>query len=149
MRSHPTMRALLDWVRPRERAMTRLLGRFVRAESPSFDKAAVDGFGRMVASEWKKRGAAVTLLRQRERGDHVRAEWRPRRQRTSAQILVLGHLDTVYEIGTITRMPFRVSRGRAWGPGTFDMKAGLVIALSAMDALAAVGCLPEKGVVFL
>src|SRR6267154_716224 len=149
MRSHSTMRSLLDWLRPRERAMTRLLGQFVRAESPSFDKAAVDRFGRMVASEWKKRGATVTLLRQRERGDHVRAEWRPRVNRTADQILVLGHLDTVYEIGTITRMPFRVSRGRAWGPGTFDMKAGLVIALSAMDALAAVGCLPEKRIVFL
>src|SRR6266404_3939863 len=149
MRSHSTMRSLAAWLRPRERAMMRLLGQFVRAESPSFDKAAVDRFGRMVASEWKKRGATVTLLRQRERGDHVRAEWRPRVNRTADQILVLGHLDTVYEIGTITRMLFRVSRGRAWGPGTFDMKGGLVIALYAMDALAAVGCLLEKRIVFL
>src|ERR1700676_1442131 len=149
MRSHPTMRSLLDWLRRRERAMTRLLGRFVRGESPSFDKAAVDRFGRSVASEWRRRGATVTLLRQRERGDHVRAEWRPSGNRTAAQILVLGHLDTVYDAGTITRMPFRVSRGRAWGPGTFDMKGGLVIALYAMDALAAVGWLPEKRIVFL
>src|SRR3977135_1963258 len=149
MRNHSTMRSLLDWLRLRGRAMTRLLGRFVGAGSPSFDKAAVDRFGRMVASEWKKRGATVTLLRQRERGDHVRAEWRPRGQRRAGQILVLGHLDTVYEIGTITRMPFRVSRGRAWGPGTFDMKAGLVIALYAMDALADVDRLPEKRIIFL
>src|SRR5882762_10244592 len=149
MRSRSTMRSLLDWLQPRERAMTRLLGQFVRAESPSFDKAAVDRFGRMVASEWKKRGATVTLLRQRERGDHVRAEWRPRVNRTADQILVLGHLDTVYEIGTITRMPFRVSRGRAWGPGAFDMKGGLVIALYAMDLLVAIGCMPEKLIVFL
>jgi len=143
------MRSLAAWLRPRGRAMMRLLGQFVRAESPSFDKAAVDRFGRIVASEWKKRGAAVTLLRQRGRGDHVRVEWRPRGQRTAAQILVLGHLDTVYEIGTITQMPFRESRGHAWGPGTFDMKGGLVIALYAMDALAAVGCLSEKRIVFL
>jgi len=143
------MRSLLDWLRPRERAMTRLLGRFVRAESPSFDKAAVDRFGRIVASEWKRRGATITLLRQRERGNHMRAEWHPSGNRTAAQILVLGHLDTVYDAGTITRMPFRVSRKRAWGPGTFDMKGGLVIALYAMDALAAVGCMPEKRIVFL
>jgi len=129
--------------------MTNLLGRFVRAESPSFDKAAVDRFGRIVASEWKRRGATVTLLRQRERGNHVRAEWRPRGSHTTAQILVLGHLDTVYDTGTIVRMPFRVSRGRAWGPGAFDMKGGLVIALCAMDALAAVGCMPNKRIVFL
>jgi glutamate carboxypeptidase len=143
------MRSLLDWLRPRERRMTRLLGKFVRVESPSFDKAAVDRFGRMVASEWKRRGATVTLLRQRERGDHVRAEWRIGGKRPAAQILVLGHLDTVYEIGTISRMPFRVSGGRAWGPGAFDMKGGLVIALYALDALAAVGCVPEKRIVFL
>src|SRR5260370_2426528 len=149
MQNNFTTRSLLDWLRPRELAMTRLLGQFVRAESPSFDKAAVDRFGRIVASEWKKRGATVTLLRQRERGDHVRAEWRPRGKRTSAQIRVLGHRDTVYNAGTIVQMPFRVSRGRAWGPGTFDMKGGLVIALYAMDALAAVGCLPEKRIVFL
>ena len=143
------MRLLLDWLRPRERAMVRLLGRFVRAESPSFDKAAVDRFGRIVASEWKKRGAIVALVRQRERGDHVRVEWRPRGRSTTGQILVLGHLDTVYETGTITGRPFRVSRGRAWGPGSFDMKGGLVIALYAMDALAAASCLPEKRIVFL
>src|ERR1700732_3078695 len=100
MRSHPTMQALLDWLRARERAMTSLLGRFVRAESPSFDKAAVDRFGRIVASEWKKRGATVMRLRQRERGDHLRVEWRPRGRGTTAQILVLGHLDTVYDAGT-------------------------------------------------
>jgi glutamate carboxypeptidase len=143
------MRSLLDWLRPRERAMTRLLGQFVRAESPSFDKAAVDRFGRIVAAEWKRRGAIVTLLRERERGDHVRAELRPRGNRRASQILVLGHLDTVYDAGTITRMPFRVSQGRAWGPGTFDMKGGLVIALFAVDALASLNCLPEKRIVFL
>jgi len=149
MQSNFTMRSLLGWLRAREQAMTGLLGRFVRAESSSFDKAAVDRFGHIVASEWKKRGATVTLLRRRERGDHVRAEWRPRGNRATPQILVLGHLDTVYNAGTLTRMPFRVSQGRAWGPGTFDMKGGLVFALYAMDALAAAGCLPEKRVVFL
>ena len=143
------MRSLLDWLRPRESAMTRLLGRFVRAESPSFDKAAVDRFGRIVAAEWKRRGAGVTLLRQSRRGDHIRAEWHPRKNRARGQILVLGHLDTVYAAGTIAQMPFRVSRGRAWGPGTFDMKGGLVIALYAVDALAAAGFVPEKRIVFL
>ena len=143
------MRGLLDWLRQREGAMTRVLGRFVRAESPSFDKAAVDRFGRIVAAEWKRRGAAVTWLRQRKRGDHLRVEWRPRAKRAASQLLVLGHLDTVYDAGTIARTPFRVFRGRAWGPGAFDMKGGLVIALYAVDALASSGCLPEKRVVFL
>jgi glutamate carboxypeptidase len=143
------MRSLINWLVLREEAMTRLLGRFVRAESPSFDKAAVDRFGQIVAAEWKRRGASVKLLHQRERGNHVRAELRPPKNRGRGQILILGHLDTVYPAGTIAQMPFRVSRGRAWGPGTFDMKGGLVIALSAVDALAAAGFAPKKRIVFL
>ena len=57
----------------------------------------------------------------------------------AGQILVLGHLDTVYPLGTLAKMPFRVAGGRAWGPGTFDMKGGLVLALFAIDALKADG----------
>jgi glutamate carboxypeptidase len=143
------MLPLVEWLRKRESAMARLLGKFVRAESPSLDKAAVDHFGGIVAAEWRRRGARVTLLRQRERGDHIRADWNPRGISAGGQILVLGHLDTVYGRGTLARMPFRLSRGRAYGPGAFDMKGGLVIALFAVDALAAARRWPAKRVVFL
>jgi len=143
------MLSLLKWLRQREASMARLLGKFVRAESPSMDKASVDRFGRMVAEEWRRRGAKVSILRQQERGDHLRVEWNPRGNRAKGQILVLGHLDTVYEIGTLARMPFRVSRGRAYGPGAFDMKGGLLLALFAVDALNAAGVAPEKPVVLL
>ena len=129
--------------------MVRLLERFVRCESPSGDKAAVDRFGAMVAREWRRRGAAVRILRQLLRGDHLRIEWPRAADRVDGQILVLGHLDTVYPIGTIAKMPFRVAGGKAWGPGTFDMKGGLVLALAAVDALRAVGGGPRKRVVFL
>jgi glutamate carboxypeptidase len=149
MEASSRMLPLVEWLRPREAAIVRLLGKFVRAESPSFDKAAVDRFGRIVAAEWRRRGTRVTVVRQRERGDHVRAEWNPPGKRAKGQILVLGHLDTVYGLGTLAGMPFRASRGRAYGPGAFDMKGGLVIALFAVDALAAAGRLPKKRVVFL
>ncbi len=147
---HPSNlpRALLDHLRHQKPRMLRLLGRFVRIESPSFDKAAVDRFGRLVAAEWRQRGARVELLRQRERGDHVRAElWRG--GRPQGQLLVLGHLDTVYDLGTLARMPFRISRGRAYGPGSFDMKSGLVIALFAAQALRRMRIQPRKRLVFL
>jgi glutamate carboxypeptidase len=154
------MRDLLREARRREREMVRLLGRFVRCESPSGDKAAVDRFGAMVAREWRRRGAVVKILRQRLRGDHLRVEMAAEARcdfgrrngsayRDYGQILVLGHLDTVYPIGTIAKMPFRVRGGRAWGPGAFDMKGGLVMALAAVDALRSVGVRLRKRVVFL
>ena len=143
------MLLLERWLRPREKAMARLLGQFVRAESPSLDKAAVDRFGKLVAAEWSRLGTKVTILRQRQRGDHIRAEWNPSGSPSSGQILVLGHLDTVYGLGTLTRMPYRVSRGRAYGPGAFDMKGGLVIALFAVQALIETGQEPKRRTVFL
>ncbi|HEV3252889.1 MAG TPA: M20/M25/M40 family metallo-hydrolase [Candidatus Acidoferrales bacterium] len=145
----PSMRELLRVLRPQTPAMLRLLRRLVLAESPSSDKAAVDRLGRLVAAEWRRRGARVALLRQRRRGDHVRAEWWRGKRRPPGQILVLGHLDTVYPRGTLEKMPFRIAGGRAWGPGTFDMKSGLVQALFAMDALAACHAAPAKRLVFL
>jgi glutamate carboxypeptidase len=145
----PPMTALLNDLRKREGAMLRLLERLVRAESPSYDKSAVDGCAKIVAAEWRRRGARVRILRQRERGNHVRAELWLGRGRPEGQILVLGHLDTVYELGTLARMPFRIARGRAWGPGTFDMKSGLVIALFAAEALRRAHIVPRKRFVFL
>jgi glutamate carboxypeptidase len=143
------MRQILRELRGREREMLDLLERLVECESPSHDKAAVDRAGRIVASEWRKRGAKVSLLRQGKRGNHVRAELFLGKGRPTGQIMVLGHIDTVYPLGTIRKMPFRVSGGRAWGPGAFDMKGGIVLALAAVDALRAVGAQPRKRIVFL
>lgn len=143
------MTQLLRLLRRREREMVSLLGRFVRFESPSGEKAAVDRMARIVAAEWKRRGAQVRVLRQAGNGDHVCAEIAPSARRAAGQILILGHLDTVYPLGTLAEMPFRVGGGRARGPGTFDMKAGLVLALFAVDALRAAGIFPAKRLVFL
>jgi glutamate carboxypeptidase len=143
------MQSLRHELRSREKEMVRLLERFVRCESPSHNKAAVDRLGRMVASEWRRRGAKVRILRQTKRGNHVRAEIWLREGRPRGQILIIGHLDTVYPLGTLAKMPFRVRGGRAFGPGTFDMKAGHVLALAAVDALRAAGVHPRKKLVFL
>lgn len=142
------MRELQRELRRRERDIVQLLGRFVRCESPSHHKAAVDRLGRVVASEWRRRGAKVQVMRQKKRGNHVRAEIWMGSGRAPRQILIIGHLDTVYPLGTLAVMPFRVSGGRAWGPGTFDMKAGLAIALGAVDGLRATKLRPRKRLVF-
>ena len=143
------MRELSRELRCREKSMVRLLAQFVRCESPSRDKAAVDRFGRMVAAEWRRRGAKIRILRQSKRGDHVRAEMVADNSRSAGQILVLGHLDTVYPQGSLRKMPILIAKGRAWGPGIFDMKGGLVLALAAVDALHAAGMRPRKRLVFL
>ncbi|MGD0841289.1 MAG: M20/M25/M40 family metallo-hydrolase [Candidatus Acidiferrales bacterium] len=148
-------RALLRELRKHVPQMTRTLARFVRAESPSTNKRALDSFARIVAAEWKRRGANVRVVRQSAAGDHVRVEWRAASPReavsadNTAPILVLGHLDTVYAIGTLAKTPFRVRGGRAIGPGTFDMKSGLAIALHAVDALRALKLRPRRPIVFL
>ncbi len=135
---------LLAALRKRTADMAGMLGRFARSESPSDAKARVDRFGSMVAAEWKRLGARVERLPQRNCGDHLRVNWSAGPTGSTGptgkagrrgQILVLGHLDTVYAAGTLARMPFRVSRGKAYGPGVFDMKGGLVIALFAVEAL--------------
>ncbi|MFZ0523698.1 MAG: M20 family metallopeptidase [Candidatus Acidiferrales bacterium] len=143
------MKQILRELRGRQSAMVKLLGEFVRCESPSHDKSAVDRCGQLVSLEWKRRGAGVRILRQALRGNHVRADVWLGKGKPAGQIMVLGHLDTVYPLGTLAKMPFRVSGGRAWGPGTFDMKGGLVLALFAVDALRAAGIAPAKRCVFL
>lgn len=126
--------------------MTETLRWLVLAESPSTDKAAADRCARLLAAEWRRRGARVEFLRQKQHGDQVRAAWGTG---SGGQVLVLGHYDTVHASGTLRTMPFRVARGRAYGPGTFDMKAGLVQALFAVDALRETGAEVRGRVVFL
>ena len=144
-----TAREMLRWLREREGEMVQLLRIFVECESPSHDKKAVDRFGELVAEEWAKREGELRAIAQHERGDHVRVEIPGRVRSRKGQLLMLGHLDTVYPIGTLMKMPFHISRGRAFGPGVFDMKAGIVQALFAVDALRAAGAKTEKRVVFL
>jgi glutamate carboxypeptidase len=147
---HGAMRKILHKLKRQEASMVKMLGMFVRSESPSHDKKAVDRFGTLVAAEWRKRGAKLNVLATAKRGNHLRAEiCLGQGREPKRQIMVLGHLDTVYPLGTLAKMPFRISAGRAWGPGTFDMKGGLVLALFAVDALKAAGITPAKKLVFL
>ena len=141
-------RVILTRLRARQAAMVGLLEKFVRAESPTDAKASVDRFGRLVAAEWRRRRARVGVVSQAHAGDHLRIVWSPAGA-TARPLLVLGHLDTVYSAGTLPTMPFRVSRGRAFGPGAFDMKGGLVMALFAVDALAQIKVQSRRPVIFL
>jgi glutamate carboxypeptidase len=109
-----------------------LLKTLVECESHSLDKAGVDDLASLLAGEFELRGAAVRLLDCRSRGNALRADIGCSE---AAPVLLLGHLDTVWPRGTTTRRPFRVEAGRAFGPGVFDMKAGLLLCLLVCDAV--------------
>src|SRR6266478_847385 len=140
--------ALLRLLKPRLLQMLSVLRTFVLAESPSLEKSAADRCCAIIAAEWRKQGARVQRLAQKHRGDHLRITWPPQ-SRPAGQLLVLGHYDTVYATGALAKMPFRLSAGKAYGPGTFDMKAGIVQALFALQALRQAQTPLRKRIVFL
>jgi glutamate carboxypeptidase len=142
-------REFLRQLKPRLPEMLATLRKFVTSESPSLEKAAADRCCRLIASAWRKRGASVERIAQKHRGDHLRVTWWPHKSRPAGQLLVLGHYDTVYATGTLAKMPFHISAGKAYGPGVFDMKAGIVQALFALEALQQSKIALNKLLVFL
>jgi len=129
--------------------MLEVLQQLTILESPSLDKERADRCCGFLADEWLLRGTLVQVLRQKHRGDHLRIVWSPTIAPPRAQLLVLGHYDTVYPAGTITKMPYRLVGDKAYGPGTFDMKAGIVQALFALQALQEAQTKVSKRLVFL
>jgi glutamate carboxypeptidase len=129
------MDTLQAYLRNELNRMLAMLRVFVEAESPSTEKAAVDRFGNMVAQTAAALGGRVHKQRSRQTGEHLHVGFGFGTPQNKRQILLLGHLDTVWPLGTIRRLPFRIQKGRAYGPGVFDMKSGIVSALFAIEAL--------------
>lgn len=110
-------------------SMKFLLKTLVETESPSHDKTAVDRVGAIVAEEARKLGAQVESIPNHKTGDHVVSKWGS----GEGDILLLCHMDTVFPDGTIQKNPYREEGDKIFGPGTLDMKAGIVIALAAIE----------------
>jgi glutamate carboxypeptidase len=143
-------RGLLAGARRKQSALVNLIEQLVRAESPSESKAAVDACVALAAAHAKALGGRVKLHRQRGFGDVLEARFGPKSKTGAAgRILLLGHLDTVWPVGTLKTMPCRVGDGRLWGPGTFDMKAGAAMALTAIEMLGEAGLLNREIVLLL
>ena len=139
------MRALLAGARRKETAMLDLTQRLVRAESPSDNKVAVDACVALAAAQAKALGGRVKLHKQKEFGDLLEARFGPKsRTGAAGRTMLLGHLDTVWPLGTLKAMPCRVREGRLWGPGTLDMKAGVAMALTAIEILIEAGALKSE-----
>src|SRR5437899_1102250 len=142
-------REFLRFLKARLPDMLATLRRFVTTESPSLEKSAADRCCDVIGKQWSKHATHVERISQKHRGDLLRITYATNKSRPSSQLLVLGHYDTVYSTGTLAKMPFRVKGGKAYGPGTFDMKTGIVQALFALQVLQQAKIPLGKRIVFL
>ncbi len=143
------MRALLAGARRKESALLELTRRLVASESPSDDKSAVDACVAIAAEAGRALGGRIKRHRQRGYGDVLEMRFGPRRRDRQKPVLLLGHLDTVWPIGTLRQMPCRIADGRLWGPGTLDMKVGVAMALTAIEMLAEADLLTRETILLL
>ena len=138
-------KGLIDYCTSQQDWLLEFIEALVAIESPSDDPVAVNRCGAELASRLSSVGAAITRVSSSTAGDHLRASFGagPR------QILLLGHFDTVWPVGQLTRMPLKREGGKLHGPGVFDMKAGIGLATLATRALAAGGGLDRTRIVML
>jgi glutamate carboxypeptidase len=123
-----------------------VLRTLVELESFSGDKSGVDSLAEYVAGEFKACGAAVETLPLAACGNALVVRWSC--AASASPIMLLCHLDTVWEPGTIRQRPFRVEDGRAYGPGVFDMKSSILLCLLISRAFRAGLCAPGNEVLF-
>ena len=120
------------------------LERLVTHESPSDDPALVSELARWIAGRLGEEGVSAERVTCAGRGDAVRARWG-----REGGTLLLGHLDTVWPAGTLAELPFRVEDGVAKGPGIFDMKGGIAVALAVLSAVGRGEVRPARGLSLL
>jgi glutamate carboxypeptidase len=117
---------VLDWLDAQEGAMLALLEELVNIDSGSYDKPGVDAVGTRIAAFLTGHGIPITTIPVERYGDALKAEVTGS-GRGNRPVVLMGHRDTVFPKGEVSRRPFRIAHGRAYGPGVADMKAGLVM----------------------
>jgi glutamate carboxypeptidase len=122
--------------------MVRLLTRLVKAESPSLDPASQEGPQAILRRELERLGFVVRSLPGPESGGQLLGIPHGRVKGRTLQLMV-GHCDTVWQTGTLEHMPVVERDGRLYGPGTYDMKGGLVNIVFALRALRKLKLTPE------
>jgi glutamate carboxypeptidase len=143
---HP--KSLLAVAQTSLEAMLIDLRALVEIESPSDDPAAVNRAVDWVEEKAKSLGARTVRYLQNDFGDHLELRFGPASS-DAKPVLLLGHLDTVWPLGTLASMPFKVENERVWGPGTLDMKAGVIMALHAVRMLQEAQALDREVVLLL
>ncbi|MBD1552878.1 M20 family metallopeptidase [Pseudomonas typographi] len=133
------MNPALQWLATQEGAMERLLARLVDTDSNSYDKAGVDAVGDLLVAELQAEGIEVRRTPMEGFGDLLMGELPGG---PGKPVLLLGHRDTVFPKGTVSRRGYTRQGHLAYGPGVADMKGGLVLDCFALKALRRAGPLP-------
>jgi glutamate carboxypeptidase len=142
----------LRFFEERRDRMVETIRELVEIESPSDDKQAVDHIASCLAAKFEQLGGRVLYHRCNEFGDSLQVDFAARDASSAKRkpVLLLGHYDTVYPLGTLAAMPCKIEKGRLRGPGVLDMKSGIALMLYAIEAVQAWhGELPRPVRVFL
>lgn len=130
-------RERLRYFEVEQEAIERTIREFVEIESPSDDKPALDRIARFLADRFEAFGGRPRLHHSDDYGNSVQIDFpgsEPGHEKAKP-VLLLGHFDTVYPIGTLANMPCHAAEGRMYGPGVLDMKSGIALMLFAIEAL--------------
>ncbi|MDT8861494.1 M20 family metallopeptidase [Alkalihalobacillus sp. MEB130] len=130
-------------VHSKENEMLVLLEKLVNIDSGSYYKKGVDQVGKELIPFFIELGYDIQKVKQHDLGDHVIIQHPERKQ---SSILIVAHMDTVFEEGTANDRPFSIKDGRAFGPGVIDMKASLVTVIYALRYLKESGSSAYKDV---
>ena len=118
-----SLRPLLAKLESQKADMVKMLRALVEHESPSDDKASCDRLAESLAAEFSKIGGHTRLFLNKKVGNHLQVDFAGS---SGKPVLVVGHFDTVYGLGTLKTMPYRETTERVSGPGALDMKGGIV-----------------------
>lgn len=139
------MKGILAYLKDNQAEMVSCLEKLTNMDSPSTEKSYLDRFSSELASMWREVGAQVETIPMDKYGNHLRVTWGTGEEK----ILVLCHMDTVWDAGETAKRPFRVENNIAFGPGAYDMKGGIVEAIYAIKAISSLGLETKNRVVIL
>ena len=126
-------RERLRYFEAKQSQMVETIREFVEIESPSDHKPAADRMGMFLAEKFRTLEGKVRVHRADHFGDHLQVDFAGRG--SQKPVMLLGHFDTVYPLGTLDTMPWGVASDRLHGPGVLDMKSGIALMFYAIEAL--------------
>lgn len=119
---------VMAWLDAQRPAMIDLLERIVNIDSGSYDHAGVDAVGEVIEAHLAGCGIGTEVIPRPNAAYCLAAKVGVEGEGEGVKpFLLMGHRDTVFPKGEVSRRPFRVEGEKAYGPGVADMKCGLVI----------------------